>query len=56
MFGYSYEEACDLMVTRAEAEAEIRKHDVDGGFAAFLAEVGDKPEYEGKDVLDWLGY
>ncbi|HDR9764289.1 TPA: hypothetical protein QDC44_008581 [Burkholderia cepacia ATCC 25416] len=56
MQGYSYEEACDLTVTRAEAEAEIGKHHVEGGFASFLEDVGDKPEYEGKEVLDWLGY
>lgn len=54
--GFSYEDACEETVTRAEAKAEIDKHDCDGGFAAFLAEVGDREEYEGKVVLDWLGY
>ncbi len=47
-------EALDL-VTRAETIAEIDRHDVEGGAAAFLA-VGDKPEYFGSEVLDWLGY
>ena len=47
-------EALDLEVTRAEAIAEIDRHDVEGG-SAFLA-VGDKPEYIGSEVLDWLGY
>ena len=49
-------EALDLEVTRAEAIAEIDRHDVEGGSAAFLVEVGDKPEYIGSEVLDWLGY
>lgn len=56
MPAYTYHEACDWIVTRAEAEAEIAKHDAEGGFAAFLVEVGDREEYEGKEVLDWLGY
>ncbi|KGC70286.1 MULTISPECIES: hypothetical protein [Burkholderia] len=56
MPAYSYEEACDWIVTRAEAEAEIARHDAEGGFSAFLKEVGDREEYEGKEVLDWLGY
>ena len=49
-------EAFDLEVTRAEAIAEIERHDVEGGSTAFLAEVGDKPEYIGAEVLEWLGY
>jgi hypothetical protein len=56
MSGLCYEDACEEIVTRAEAEAEIAKHDCDGGFPAFLAEVGDRPEYQGNEVLDWLGY
>ncbi|KGX17298.1 hypothetical protein [Burkholderia pseudomallei] len=54
MTAYSYFEACDMTVTRAEAEAEIKKHFAD--FSEFLADVGDREEYEGKEVLDWLGY
>lgn len=53
---YTLADALEATVTRAEAEAEIAKHDVDGGFALFLTEVGDKSEYEGREVLDWLGY
>ncbi|VVD30981.1 hypothetical protein [Paraburkholderia dioscoreae] len=53
---YTYEDACEGTITRAEAEAEIAKHDCEGGFKAFLAEVGDRAEYLGKEVLDWLGY
>lgn len=52
----SYLEACEAEITRAEAEAEIAKHDVPGGFNLFLSEVGDKPIYTGDEVLSWLGY
>lgn len=52
--GVSYWEALDLTVTRDEARREIEKHECD--FLEFLREVGDRPEYEGKEVLDWLGY
>jgi hypothetical protein len=50
MTTYSYFEACEMTVTRAEAEAEIKKHF--GEFSEFLADVGDREEYEGKEVLD----
>lgn len=56
MSGLCYEDACEEIITRAEAEAEIAKHDCDGWFTAFLAEVGYRAEYQGKEVLDWLGY
>lgn len=52
----TYEDACEEEVTREEARLEIDKHDVDGGFAQFLADVGDRPTYLGHEVLDWLGY
>lgn len=52
----TYEEAIEATVTRDEAQREIAKHDVEGGFAAFIRDVGDKAEYSGKEVLDWLGY
>lgn len=51
-----YETALTATVTRAEARREIGRHDVEGGFAAFLVEVGDRSEYTGADVLNWLGY
>ena len=54
--GVSLFDAFDLEVTRDEALAEIARHDVEGGAAAFLAEVGDRPEYIGAEVLEWLGY
>ncbi|QYE33659.1 hypothetical protein KZX46_03180 (plasmid) [Polymorphobacter sp. PAMC 29334] len=49
-------EAWDVEISRAEAIAEIDKHDVEGGSAAFLTEVGDKSIYRGAEVLEWLGY
>jgi len=52
----SYDEAIENVFTREEARLEIAKHASDGGFPAFLAEVGDKPEYSGAEVLGWLGY
>jgi hypothetical protein len=56
MAGFNYEEAREMTVTRAKAKAEIAIHDCEGGFGAFLEEVGDRAEYQGKEVLDWLGY
>ena len=53
----SYDDACEVMVSREQARREIAKHGQGAeGFAEFLADVGDKPEYEGREVLDWLGY
>lgn len=49
-------EAWDLEVTRQEALDEIDRHDVEGGRDAFLAEVGDRPQFMGHEVLEWLGY
>ena len=52
----SYEDACLARVTRSQAKAEIDRHDIDGGFEQFLLDVGDRDQYLGKEVLDWLGY
>lgn len=52
----TYNEALDAEVTREEARREIAKYDVPGGFELFLQEVGDKAEYLGREVLDWLGH
>lgn len=49
-----YEEAVEAVVTRAEALAEVRKHEAD--VSDFLRDCGDKSEYVGGDVLAWLGY
>lgn len=50
----NYDEAHDATVSRACARREILKHGAD--WQEFLTEVGDKPEYVGAEVLDWLGY
>ena len=49
-----YDEACEAMVTRAEAKAEIQNHGAE--FYRFVRECGDCGEYRGQVVLDWLGY
>ena len=51
-----YETACETTVTREQARREIARHDIDGTFADFLADVGDRAEYTGAEVLGWLGY
>lgn len=50
-----YEEAMEATISRKEAMREIAKHDCEG-WSAFIADVGDKYEYTGAEVLDWLGY
>lgn len=64
----TYEEAADATVTREQAKREIAKHDgdmptVDGNgkvhpnaWGAFIVDHGDRAEYQGKTVLDFLGY
>jgi hypothetical protein len=47
-------DACDL-VSRAEALAEIDRHEVDGDRDAFLSEVGGRLEYMGVEAVEWLG-
>lgn len=51
----TYEEAIKIRVSRADARAEIERHDSEG-WEAFLCEVGDRDEYTGLEVLNWLGY
>jgi len=50
----SYDEAREATVTRAEALAEVKRHGC--SVEEFLSEMGDRDEYSGSDVLDWLGY
>ena len=45
----------DATITRAEARAEISRHD-GADWEAFLTDCGDHDEYDGADVLMWLGY
>ncbi len=49
-----YEDAMEAEVTREEARREIANHDCE--FSEFLEDCGDKPEYKGSEVLNWLGY
>ncbi len=50
----NYIEAIDAIVTRKEAIEEIEKHGIDP--KEFFQEIGEKEEYIGSDVLNWLGY
>lgn len=50
----TFDEAMDAIATKAEAAAEIRKHYQDP--REFFAEVGERDEYQGSEVLEWLGY
>ncbi len=50
----TFEEAMDAVVSKAEAVAEIRRHHQDP--AEFFAEVGEREDYPGSEVLGWLGY
>ncbi|WP_406853342.1 hypothetical protein WEU32_06815 [Brevundimonas sp. BH3] len=50
----SYEQACEYITDRIGARHEIEMHNAD--WSLFLEEVGDKAEYVGSEVLDWLGY
>ena len=49
-----YLEAMNCTVTYDEAEGEINKHG--GSMEDFEADYGVHEEYEGSDVLAWLGY
>lgn len=52
----SYEEATlpDTTITQAQALRELKLHSAN--VQEFFAEVGEKAEYSGKEVLNWLGY
>jgi len=50
----SYDEACEARVSRCEAQAELDRHNA--SFEEFVEDCGDRDEYTGRVVLDWLGY
>ena len=50
----TYEEAVQSRVSKEEALREVAYHGAD--WDAFLEEMGDRQEYSGKEVLQWLGY
>lgn len=49
-----YDEACEAEINHNQAKNEVESHGLD--FADFLADCGDKEIYQGREVLDWLGY
>lgn len=44
----------ETTVTRQDAENECRSHACD--VAEMVAALGDRSEYQARDVLIWLGY
>lgn len=50
-----YETAEDVIITRARAVQELRRHGVTDT-TEFDADMGIYPEYNAQDVLQWLGY
>lgn len=50
----TYDEAIEATVSAREAQIEIEAHGLN--WTDFLADVGERATYSGKDVLDWLGY
>lgn len=50
----TFDDAVESTGTREEAINEVILHY--GTSEEFLIEVGDKPEYSGREVLEWLGY
>lgn len=49
-----YDEACEATVSRQEATLELKAHGV--SFHEFALERGDRDEYYGYEVLNFLGY
>ena len=49
-----YDDACEYTPTRSEIEREIKAHGSDP--RDFFDDTGNKTEYTGQDVLNWLGY
>lgn len=49
-----YESAEGVVISRERALQEVRSHGCDQ--REFLAELGERTEYEAQMVLDWLGY
>ena len=49
-----YDEACEAIVSQRQARDEIEAHN--SSFRRFVLECGDKEEYRGSEVLDFLGY
>ena len=41
-------------ISKAEAQKEIKSHEAD--WNEFVSEYGEHDQYDGADVLIWLGY
>ena len=49
-----YHDACEAIVSRQEARLELEAHGA--LFYEFTIERGDKDEYYGYEILNYLGY
>lgn len=49
-----YESAEGVSITPDRAKKEIENHGAD--WWEFLADVGERTEYDAQEVLGWLGY
>ena len=50
----NYEEAVGTMVSARMAQREVEAHGL--SFDDFVKEKGNKAQYKGSTVLNWLGY
>lgn len=50
----SYAEAIETTISRQQAIRELKRHGA--CLEEFFAELGDRAEYSGAEVLGWLGY
>lgn len=50
----TYEQAIEETVSKKAALTEVRNHGC--SVSEFIEEMGDKENYQGEDVLNWLGY
>lgn len=50
----TYDEAIDSIISKIQARTEIELHG--HSWVDFIKDIGDREEYTGAEVLDWLGY
>ena len=48
------DDADETELTAEQAKRIVRKHG--HSWSEFVADIGEKERFSGKDVLDWLGY
>lgn len=51
-----YESAEDVMITKARAMLELKRHGSESDADDFIRDLGDCEEYDAQAVLAWLGY